>query len=49
MTEALAHTIADATTEAILIPKDAEEIRLELHCDWLDMRTARHWAAEDSA
>jgi molecular chaperone HtpG len=32
-----------------LVPKDREEIRLELHCDWLDMRTARHWAAGEPA
>lgn len=35
--------------ERFLIPKDQQEIRLELHCDWLDMRTARHWAAEEAA
>lgn len=35
--------------ERFLVPKGEEEIRLELHCDWLDMRTARHWAAEEEA
>lgn len=35
--------------ERFIVPKDQEEIRLELHCDWLDMRTARHWAAGESA
>ena len=35
--------------EHFLIPKDQQEIRLELHCDWLDMRTARHWAADEAA
>lgn len=32
--------------EPFLVPSDNGEIRLELHCDWIDMRTARHWAAE---
>lgn len=27
----------------LLVPSDSGEIRLELHCDWLDMRTAKHW------
>jgi hypothetical protein len=35
--------------ERFLIPKGQQQIRLELHCDWLDMRTARHWAAEEAA
>ena len=35
--------------ERFLVPKGKEEIRLELHCDWLDMRTARHWAADEEA
>lgn len=35
--------------ERFLVPKGEEEIRLELHCDWLDMRTARHWVAEEEA
>ena len=33
--------------EPFLVPKGNAEIRLELHCDWTDMRTARHWAAEE--
>jgi hypothetical protein len=32
-----------------LVPQGEQEIRLELHCDWLDMRTARHWVAEEAA
>ena len=33
--------------EAFLVPKENKEIRLDLHCDWIDMRTAKHWAAEE--
>jgi len=29
--------------ERFIIPVGDEEIRLELHCDWIDMRTAKHW------
>jgi len=29
--------------ENFIVPKGDEEIRLELHCDWIDMRTAKHW------
>lgn len=36
-----------AALEPFLVPKDDQEIRLDLHCDWIDMRTARHWAAVD--
>jgi molecular chaperone HtpG len=32
--------------ERFLVPIGNAEIRLELHCDWIDMRTAKHWAAE---
>ena len=32
-----------STLESFLVPDGNEEIRLELHCDWIDMRTARHW------
>ncbi|MDQ8727386.1 ATP-binding protein [Bradyrhizobium sp. LHD-71] len=32
--------------KSFLVPKNNVEIRLELHCDWIDMRTAKHWAAE---
>jgi molecular chaperone HtpG len=28
-----------------LVPQGNEEIRLELHCDWIDMRTAKHWVS----
>ena len=29
--------------ERYLVPSGDGEIRLELHCDWIDMRTAKHW------
>ncbi len=32
-----------APLEPFLVPHGNAEIRLELHCDWIDMRTARHW------
>lgn len=32
--------------ELFLVPTNNIEIRLELHCDWIDMRTAKHWVAE---
>jgi molecular chaperone HtpG len=32
-----------AALERFLVPRDNAEIRLELHCDWIDMRTAKHW------
>ena len=28
-----------------LIPESNEQIRLELRCEWIDMRTAKHWEA----
>jgi hypothetical protein len=31
--------------EPFLVPQGQAELRLELHCDWIDMRTAKHWAA----
>jgi molecular chaperone HtpG len=34
--------------EPFLVPRDDQEIRLELHCDWMDMRTAKHWTPKDS-
>ncbi|MGF1517458.1 MAG: ATP-binding protein [Nodosilinea sp.] len=34
--------------QSFLVPQGDTEIRLELHCDWIDMRTAKHWAARDS-
>ena len=34
--------------EHFLIPIGEEEIRLELHCDWIDMRTAKHWTPRDT-
>ena len=35
--------------ERFLVPKGEEVIRLDLHCDWLDMRTARHWVVDEEA
>ena len=29
--------------EPFIVPVGDREIRLELRCDWIDMRTARHW------
>jgi molecular chaperone HtpG len=37
-----------AALERYLVPRNDAEIRLELHCDWIDMRTAKHWAAKES-
>ncbi len=37
-----------AVLERFLVPRGGEEIRLELHCDWIDMRTAKHWQPKDS-
>jgi molecular chaperone HtpG len=34
--------------ERFLVPEGNREIRLDLHCDWIDMRTAKHWAAEEA-
>ena len=35
--------------EPFLVPAGDQEIRLELHCDWIDMRSARHWLPKESA
>jgi molecular chaperone HtpG len=37
-----------APLEPFLVPHGDAEIRLELHCDWIDMRTARHWTPRES-
>jgi molecular chaperone HtpG len=34
--------------EPFLVPTGDDEIRLELHCDWTDMRTAKQWASKES-
>ena len=31
-----------------LVPSENEEIRLDLHCEWIDMRTRKLWEAENS-
>ncbi|MDX5929276.1 MULTISPECIES: ATP-binding protein [Acidiphilium] len=35
--------------ERFLVPQGNSELRLELHCDWIDMRTAKHWQAREAA
>ena len=32
--------------ERYLVPFGNEEIRLDLRCEWIDMRTAKSWEAE---
>lgn len=34
--------------ERFLVPHGDAEIRLELHCDWIDMRTAKHWTPKEA-
>jgi hypothetical protein len=34
--------------EPFLVPQGDAEIRLELHFDWIDMRTAKHWTPKES-
>lgn len=34
--------------EPFLVPQGNEEIRLDLHCDWIDTRTAKHWMPKDA-
>ena len=29
-----------------LVPTSNQEIRVYLYCEWIDMRTARHWSTE---
>jgi hypothetical protein len=35
-----------APLEPFLVPRGDDQIRLELHCDWIDMRTAKHWVSK---
>lgn len=37
-----------APLEPFLVPRGEAQIRLELHCDWIDMRTAKHWTPKES-
>jgi molecular chaperone HtpG len=37
-----------APLEPFLVPRGDVEIRLELHCDWIDTRTAMHWTSKES-
>ena len=32
--------------ERFLVPMGDAEIRLDLHCEWIDMRTSKLWEAE---
>ena len=38
-----------APLERFLVPSGNVEIRLELYCDWFDMRTARHWTPKEAS
>ena len=35
--------------ERYLVPRNDTEIRVELHCEWIDMRTAKHWAPREAS
>ena len=37
-----------ASLKPFMVPTGDEEIRVELHCDWIDMRTAKHWTPKES-
>lgn len=34
--------------EVFIVPQSDEEIRVELYCDWIDMRTAKHWTPKEA-
>jgi hypothetical protein len=34
--------------ERFLVPHGVAEIRLELYCDWFDVRTAKHWTPRET-
>lgn len=34
--------------ERFLVPHGTTEIRLELYCDWFDVRTAKHWTPREA-
>ena len=36
-----------APLEAFLVPCGEAEIRLELLCDWIDMRTSKQWTPKE--
>ena len=38
-----------AALEPFLVPRGHAEIRLELHGDWIDMSTAKHWTSKEEA
>ena len=35
--------------ESFLVPAGSQEVRLDLYCDWIDMRTSSHWILRESA
>ena len=35
--------------ERYLVPRGSQKIRLDLHCEWVDMRTRKLWEAEPSS
>jgi hypothetical protein len=37
-----------AHLEPFLVPQGDAEIRLELHCDWIDTRTAKNWTPKET-
>ena len=37
-----------APLEAFLVPVGDQEIRVYLYCEWIDMRTAKHWLPRES-
>ena len=34
--------------EPFLVPRGEAEVRLEVHCDWIDMRTSKHWTSRST-
>ena len=32
--------------EVFLVPAGAQEIRVHLYCEWIDIRTSKHWVTE---
>lgn len=38
-----------APLEVFLVPAGDQEIRVYLYCEWIDMRTAKHWLPRESA
>lgn len=38
-----------APLEQFLVPRGDSEIRIELFCDWFDVRTAKHWTPKETS